>query len=414
MTAPARPSAVFLHTGWRSCGTWIWAHFRESPSVRAFYEPLHEDLATITRPKLGAVRPSSWKSGHSNTAAYFAEYEALLSPDGRGVVGYRQDFAFENYFMEPDEHSPALEAYLRSLLDSAHAEGRMPVLKFCRSLGRVAWLRRRFPGALHINVLRDPVAQWESSLQQYVQYHNRYFLLAPFMILSRNARHPLVADALTRLDVPLPPDFGPYLTLTVDACWRHVKRLNWDERYRGFLACWTASAAAALQSDSLLIESTALNSNPAYRTEMAGIMSSAAGIQMSLEPLAGQSFSVTTAPKLVNATADMALANYAALGFAAAHAASLPGANKAVLMQKLTEAPGLAALVALPNLEHRSPRPAARNRLLQYLDAALYITALRLSFPLRRLHGELDRLWAQRRNARRGKRQIVHQPSLTK
>jgi len=163
MTAPARPSAVFLHTGWRSCGTWIWAHFRESPSVRAFYEPLHEDLATITRPKLGAVRPSSWKSGHSNTAAYFAEYEALLSPDGRGVVGYRQDFAFENYFMEPDEHSPALEAYLRSLLDSAHAEGRMPVLKFCRSLGRVAWLRRRFPGALvvgdHLRRRRFPAAE---------------------------------------------------------------------------------------------------------------------------------------------------------------------------------------------------------------------------------------------------------------
>jgi hypothetical protein len=392
--ANTKPSAVFLHTAWRSSGTWIWARFRENPAVRAFYEPLHEELATISRADIAQFRPGSWKSGHTGTAAYFAEYEPLLNRRGRGVAGYRRAFAFENFFLPPEAENPALEAYLRMLLASAHAEGRMPVLKFCRSLGRAAWLRQRFPEAAHVTVLRDPGAQWQSARQQYTQHGNRYFLTAPFMILRRNATHALVADALARLEVVLPPGFGQDLHANFDSCWRHVSRLNWDDRYRGFLALWVASTVAALQADTEIIESSLLTRDSAYRRHIATMIEAETGITVSLE--SDDDHPAATSSGLVQTEADLALANHQACGFVTYWRHTLPDAQAALLARKLADAPGLSALLDLPDLEHRRPAQPPHRAGFHYVDAVLYITLRRLTFPLRRLHGTLDRLWTAR------------------
>jgi len=45
-------AAIFLHSGWRSCGTWLWEALRECRTVRAYYEPLHEDLDSLDRAAL--------------------------------------------------------------------------------------------------------------------------------------------------------------------------------------------------------------------------------------------------------------------------------------------------------------------------------------------------------------------------
>jgi hypothetical protein len=200
-------AAIFLHSGWRSCGTWLWEALRECRTVRAYYEPLHEDLDSLDRAALTRFSPGSWDSGHSPGAPYFAEYLPRLRHnmfgDRPGIRGYEQRFAFDDYFRDPDDDDPALHAYLQGLIEAARAEGRVPVLKFCRSLGRVPWMARHFPDAMHAVVLRDPVTQWLSARRQMEVMKNRYFVLAPFVILARNAAHPLVADALARLDVPM-------------------------------------------------------------------------------------------------------------------------------------------------------------------------------------------------------------------
>ena len=81
-------AGIFLHSGWRSCGTWMWERLREHPGIRGFYEPLHEDLGTLKPRDVGLLRPDSWQSGHGTGAPYFAEFAPMLQKRG-GVRGQR-------------------------------------------------------------------------------------------------------------------------------------------------------------------------------------------------------------------------------------------------------------------------------------------------------------------------------------
>jgi hypothetical protein len=44
----ALKQAVFLHTGWRSAGTWVWSRLRELDTATGFYEPLSNVLAELS------------------------------------------------------------------------------------------------------------------------------------------------------------------------------------------------------------------------------------------------------------------------------------------------------------------------------------------------------------------------------
>src|SRR5215469_10922549 len=150
--------ALFLHTAFRSAGTWMWQRFREDEGVVAFCEPLNEWLAAATPQTLLEPRPEIWPSRHPSMRPYFAEYAPLLK--SRGVAGYDRRFAYHDFFATASKRMPALASYLRSLCDLAHSESKLPVLKFTRSLGRVEWMRREFPVAAHIVVVRSPLAQY--------------------------------------------------------------------------------------------------------------------------------------------------------------------------------------------------------------------------------------------------------------
>ena len=256
--------AIFLHTGWRSGGTWLWGRCREQPGVHALYEPLHEQLGWLRPADIRRLRPGSWASNHSETPPYFNEYESLLLPGKRGVPHYRQRFAFERFFLDPDDEDPELEAYLAYLLGAAPA-GLVCVLKFCRSLGRTAWLQRRFPNALHAVVIRDPVAQWASAQRLLTVQRNRYFAIAPLLVLARNATHPLVHEATGALDVRLPQLHSPDVAYGIEACWRHARGTSEEQRYRGFLAFWTACSIQALSSGAQVIDAKKTAMDPVHR-----------------------------------------------------------------------------------------------------------------------------------------------------
>jgi hypothetical protein len=91
--AAAGPSAasshiidpIFLHTGWRTVGTWLWSRFRMVEGTRCLYEPLHEDLATLSRDDIARLRADNWASRHPDLAhPYYDEYADLLNADGIG------------------------------------------------------------------------------------------------------------------------------------------------------------------------------------------------------------------------------------------------------------------------------------------------------------------------------------------
>jgi hypothetical protein len=382
--AAAHPAAgVFLHSGWRSCGTWIWERLRAEPGIRGFYEPLHEDLAVLRPRQIGLFRPDSWSSGHGGGAPYFAEFEHLLRKSG-GVQGHAARFAFDQFFAGPEQDDPALEAYLRGLIASAEAEGKLPVIKFCRSLGRVAWMEQRFPEMAHAVILRDPGGQWRSARRQMEQARNRYFVLAPFVILARNAEHPLLAEAVARLGVRMPPRIADDLGITVDACWRHVQRLDWRQRFRGFLALWVASGIAALRGQASAIDADRLGGDAAYRLSAEHALGHPAGVSMTLTPDYPRREAADDVAETEAEWEDAARARIAAMGLLDSQGIALAPDRAALLARKL--APQIAVRMRQDEGGH-----AVLPGVLDYVDAAAYVALARATYPLRRVHYHVRR-----------------------
>ncbi len=371
-----RRRAVFLHTGWRSGGTWLWSRCREQPDVLALYEPLHDQLGRLTLSEIRRLRPGSWASNHSETPPYFQEYGPLLLPGKRGVPGYHQRFAYERFFLDAGDEDPELEAYLHGLLDAARP-GQVSVLKFCRSLGRTAWLQRRFPDALHVVIMREPVAQWMSARTLLTAQRNRFFVVAPLLVLARNAEHPVVRAAAGMLDVRLPQLHSPDMAYGIEACWRHLRRASAQDGYRSFLAFWALCGLYALRSDAQLVDPQRTATDAGHRDAAERALSVPLGRQIDLRsrPSAGPD-----RPPWVDAV------HRAAAEFLTSQAGLLRPDRLDLLLGYLpagrcTARPTRAA--AAPNLA-----AASRTRRQRAVTSAAVLIARALQ-PIRRLNGRL-------------------------
>jgi hypothetical protein len=260
---------VFLHTGWRTRGTWLWSRFRALAGTTCFYEPLAEDLARLTRSAIGAVDAETWASGHPLLQRpYFAEFRPLLKTVARGVQHYDPRFAVNGFFAEPDAAMPDLRDYIDLLLRTAHADGGQPVLKFCRSLGRIGWMQRNFPQAIHIALMRNPLAQFSSAQRQFQRLDNPYFLAMPLLLLAVHRDLPDVAAVVRHLAVALPSlPPGASVRAGLAACEAHLRHSEPPEWYRGFLAFWMAAAASIPDSVDLVIDSDLLTCAADYRSQ---------------------------------------------------------------------------------------------------------------------------------------------------
>ncbi len=370
--------AVFLHTGWRSGGTWIWSRCRAYAQVHGYYEPLHEHAARFRRRDVETMRPGSWQSNHSETAPYFEEFRDLIPAHGRGVALYQPRFAFDGFFRAPDDPAdPALESYLSSLMAGPVAQGRLPVLKFCRSMGRVGWFERRFPDALHAVVLRNPVAQYESGQRLLQDQRNRYFALAPMLVLARNARNPAVREAALALGVNIPTLYSDDMDYAVEACWLHVRRLSPAEHYRGFLAFWTLCATAALDSEALVIDLDAIATDLEHRRDVETALQVRIGEPIQLVPRARSASDLAPPP------AGWREAHGAAEVLVLTRRDRLSAARMDIILEKLAGGtPGSWLTPRLPDAQ----RPGSFPR--RTLTAAEILLA-RAMQPLRRLHGTL-------------------------
>jgi hypothetical protein len=263
----SRLTPVFLHTGWRTRGTWLWSRFRTLAGTTCFYEPLIEDLALVSQSTIEARNTASWSSGHPSLhRPYFAEFGPLLKPAARGVRHYDPKFALTGFFAEPEAVMPELRDYLALLLRTAHAAGGQPVLKFCRSLGRIGWMQRNFPQAIHIALMRNPLAQFLSAQRQFQRHDNDYFLAMPLLLLAMHRDVPDVAAAVRHLSVALPslpPDASERACLA--ACKAHLRNSVPAEWYRAFLAFWMVTAASIPDTIDLVIDSDLLTTSADYR-----------------------------------------------------------------------------------------------------------------------------------------------------
>lgn len=289
-SAPGSPAALFLHCSWRCAGTWLWSLYRAHPRVTGFYEPLNESLASVAAPILHQLRPAAWDSGHPDAERpYFEEYAPLLSATIRGAAGYRVRFAYEEYFSAPDAELPELAAYLRTLVELARERTTFAALKFCRSSGRVGWMRRTFPDAAHVVVLRNPWSQWLSGLRSYLDHENPYFVAVPFVVLTLHPEHPQLAAARDALKVRLAPLNAAGLEARYRACCAAVRVVPRAVLYRAFLALWLASAAEAIAHADAVVDSDHLCASPAYRAFAERDLARLTGIPVSLAGVRGGS-----------------------------------------------------------------------------------------------------------------------------
>lgn len=259
---PLPSRAVFLHTGWRTAGTWIWSRYRTLHGVMAFYEPLHEVLAKGPAVVMN-VRPDVWSSGHPELKApYFREFIPLM--DGRGVLG-RHDTAFEmdRFDLAQDANDPDLKAYLDSLVGAAEKRGKTAVLKFCRSMGRLRWMIRAFPDAAHIVVVRNPAAQWASMWSQMSRRGNPWFVAAPYRVLGANLDSSRVRRVMDALGCDT-PDFHALASMKPEETGEPVRVAPLDLSYRVFLAHWVLSTLSISKEVSAIVDSDLMGLSPRY------------------------------------------------------------------------------------------------------------------------------------------------------
>lgn len=261
--------AVFLHTGYRTAGTWLWSCFRRLNEVTAYYEPLHEMLSTIDSANLATSTADSWHSGHPKLEKpYFAEFAHLLGPGGRGIPGYEDRFSIDCFTGQTPDGADRLETYLRDLIGAAHEQGRVPVFKFCRSLGRLQWFRSTFPDAVHIVVEKNPISQWLSCWDLLATHGNPHFVAVPFAVLALNRDTPMVERMLDALHIDLPAvsrepgeeTVGPYL----DFFKQHVVSVAPAAAYRAFLGHWLLTLQHAATHAHAIFDCDLAARSPAY------------------------------------------------------------------------------------------------------------------------------------------------------
>jgi hypothetical protein len=375
--------AVFLHAGWRSGGTWLWSRCRDVPQMHGFYEPLHEVARDLRRGDIARINPGSWQSSHSPTDPYFEEYRPLIPKGGRGIALYQPRFAFDSYFLDPDREDPALAAYMHGLLAVSSAYDHVAVMKFCRSLGRVGWFEQNFPEALHAVVMRNPLKQWRSCRRLLVEQRNRYFTVAPVLVLARHAQHPLVRQACAALDVRLPRLESGDMAYGVEKIWRAQKRQEVAESYRAFLAFWAVTTMTALEGEALVIDNDRLGSDPEHRATVEHALQGYIGNRLKLQPRAPSSGFDHGLAK-----ADIRAAHEAAAAWAVSCADRLAPPRLALLLDALG-ADGREA--TLPRTQVQVACPGAAMGISGRARVGAEVLFARALQPVRRLHGTLAR-----------------------
>lgn len=202
----ATEGPIFVHSAWRAGSTYFWNTFRSSPHYRAYYEPFHESLETLTATALERATSASWPSRHpALDAPYYREYAKILESCG-GVKNFQWTFPYVNYFLN-SQPLPDQQAYLNALSHHAKASGLRPVFGFCRSIGRTPWFSRYMPG-VHITLTRDPLGIWRSALDRRKAHDDLYFLTRPLLILFLARRDPWVARYFRALGLESLPRFS--------------------------------------------------------------------------------------------------------------------------------------------------------------------------------------------------------------
>ncbi|MCR4289242.1 MAG: glycosyltransferase [Candidatus Scalindua sp.] len=144
---------VFITARFRTGSTMLWNVFHQIPEVKAYYEPLHEQLPQMI--KFGTTPQAC----HYHVDTYFKEY-----PSVEELVKYHSSqFGVCRLYMTAKEQHPQLKDYIHYLLKLMGTD-KTAVLQCNRLDFRLPWIKVNFPGTRIIHLYRSPRDQWLSSI----------------------------------------------------------------------------------------------------------------------------------------------------------------------------------------------------------------------------------------------------------
>lgn len=237
-------------------------------SVSAYYEPFSTLLGELTQDAVATFKPSVVSGHPALDAPYYDEYRPLIDAGGCGVSGYHKSFGTDRFGASPDAGFPALRAYLQGLADHAQHTGRAPAYKFCRSQGRMPWLRSAFPDDLHVWVWRNPASQFASGWMLKQQWQNAFFVAAPFRVLGLNRDEPVVQKVIEMCGVTLPPGAPTSVESYAALCDQYARTVEGLQAYRAFLALWVLCASRLTDDIELTVDMDRVGRIPEYAGEL--------------------------------------------------------------------------------------------------------------------------------------------------
>jgi Sulfotransferase family len=204
---------IFLVGQFRSGSTMFWNLLRaRSGEFTSYCEPFHESfLHFVDDPALVPLDGT-----HSGIADVFFEYRSL----DRSTLGslWRPWFAHERFLLREGDPAPDMKDFVEFLVSSSD---RRVVIKFTRASFRIRWLRKQFPSATIIQLVRRPRDMWTSMWGRGRGFRGeRYGAFTEY------------SDMMARdigLDVPGDP-YGTFYALTrlADECAAEVADDRWE------------------------------------------------------------------------------------------------------------------------------------------------------------------------------------------
>lgn len=247
-------SPIFIHSIFRSGSTYLFNVFRRSDrGYWCYQEPVHEALLSLNgNPEqlLGNWRKTAQGLRHPTlTKPYYWEYYQIK--DALSGLFYKS-FSYEDSFV--GENLPLKQAeYFETLINNA--KGR-PVLQFCRSVGRIAALKREYDG-IHIHLWREPRGQWWSFKV------NDYFDAAVQLIYNAVGLPPVLKEIRQRYGI------SQFHDNNVDAEFVHarLRQLPSFENYSVFYGLWLYAFMEAEEHADISINIDKLGNIEDYRNE---------------------------------------------------------------------------------------------------------------------------------------------------
>lgn len=141
-----------------SGSTLVYTLFRQTGAFRCLYEPLHEDMREFLVYGLRAEEHSH----HFFVDQYHREFRGLRET----ARLFDRSFGLSRLSLRVDDEHPALERYMRYLVDASFERSPRVMFKENRLTFRLGWFRAKFPDARIVHIFRRKEAQWRSVVRR--------------------------------------------------------------------------------------------------------------------------------------------------------------------------------------------------------------------------------------------------------